>query len=94
MSSDGLQWGWKSVNPKATETPEAEPEEILGKFGDYEIIEKIAFGAATKANDFHLSPAQPYWPDDIEQREYDPDQAKSLLKKGNQRRLTSRVRML
>ncbi|MGI9401603.1 MAG: ABC transporter substrate-binding protein, partial [Rhizobiaceae bacterium] len=46
-----------------------------------EIIEKIAFGAATKANDFHLSPAQPYWPDDVEQREYDPDQAKSLLKK-------------
>ena len=23
----------------------------------------------------------PYWPDDIPQREYDPDQAKSLLKK-------------
>ncbi len=46
-----------------------------------EIIEKIAFGAATKANDFHHSPAQPYWPDDIPQREYDPDQAKSLLKK-------------
>ncbi len=46
-----------------------------------EIIEKITFGAATKANDFHLSPAQPYWPDDIPQREYDPDQAKSLLKK-------------
>ena len=46
-----------------------------------EIIEKIAFGAATKGNDFHLSPVQPYWPDDIPQREYDPDQAKSLLKK-------------
>jgi len=46
-----------------------------------EIIEKIAFGAATKANDFHHSPAQPYWPEGIEQREYDPDQAKSLLKK-------------
>ncbi|MDZ7710034.1 MAG: ABC transporter substrate-binding protein [Roseovarius sp.] len=46
-----------------------------------EIIEKISFGAATKANDFHLSPVQPYWPDDIPQREYDPDQAKSLLKK-------------
>src|SRR5690606_36065924 len=46
-----------------------------------EIIEKIAFGAATKANDFHHSPAQPYWPDDIPQREYDPDQAKSLLTK-------------
>lgn len=46
-----------------------------------EIIEKIAFGAATKGNDFHHSPAQPYWPEDIPQREYDPDQAKSLLKK-------------
>ena len=46
-----------------------------------EIIEKIAYGAATKGNDFHHSPAQPYWPDDIPQREYDPEQAKSLLKK-------------
>ncbi len=46
-----------------------------------EIIDKIAFGAATKGNDFHHSPAQPYWPEDIPQREYDPDQAKSLLKK-------------
>ncbi|MCX2725612.1 ABC transporter substrate-binding protein [Roseibium salinum] len=46
-----------------------------------DIIEKITFGAATKANDFHHSPAQPYWPEDIPQREYDPDQAKSLLKK-------------
>jgi peptide/nickel transport system substrate-binding protein len=45
-----------------------------------EIIEKISFGAATIGNDFHLSPVQPYWPDDIPQREYDPDQAKSLLK--------------
>jgi peptide/nickel transport system substrate-binding protein len=45
-----------------------------------EIIEKISFGAATKGNDFHLSPVQPYWPDDIPQREYDPDQARSLLK--------------
>ena len=46
-----------------------------------EIIQKIAFGTATIGNDFHHSPAQPYWPDDIEQRPYDPDQAKSLLKK-------------
>lgn len=46
-----------------------------------EMIEKIAFGAATIGNDFHHSPAMPYWPDDIPQREYDPDQAKSLLKK-------------
>ena len=46
-----------------------------------EIIDKIAFGAATMGNDFHLAPVQPYWPDDIPQREYDPDQARSLLKK-------------
>ncbi|MBC7132101.1 MAG: ABC transporter substrate-binding protein [Roseovarius sp.] len=49
-----------------------------------DIIEKIAFGAATKGNDFHLSPVQPYWPDDIPQREYDPDQAKSLLREAGQ----------
>jgi peptide/nickel transport system substrate-binding protein len=53
-----------------------------------DIIEKIAFGAATKANDFHHSPAQPYWPEGIEQREYDPDQAKSLLKKAGAEGLT------
>jgi len=46
-----------------------------------ECVEKIAFGAATPGNDFHVSSAMPYWPDDIPQREYDPDQAKSLLKK-------------
>ncbi|MEM8787465.1 MAG: ABC transporter substrate-binding protein [Pseudomonadota bacterium] len=44
-----------------------------------ELIEKITFGAATVGNDFHHSPAMPYWPEDIEQRQYDPDQAKSLL---------------
>jgi peptide/nickel transport system substrate-binding protein len=53
-----------------------------------EIIEKIAFGAATKGNDFHLSPVQPYWPEDIPQRDYDPDQAKSLLKDAGQEGLT------
>jgi len=46
-----------------------------------ELIEKIAYGAASLGNDFHHSSAMPYWPDDIPQREYDPDQAKSLLKK-------------
>ncbi|MEM9970113.1 MAG: ABC transporter substrate-binding protein [Pseudomonadota bacterium] len=44
-----------------------------------ELVEKITFGAATIGNDFHHSPAQPYWPSDIPQREYDPDQARSLL---------------
>ncbi|MEO0718483.1 MAG: ABC transporter substrate-binding protein, partial [Pseudomonadota bacterium] len=46
-----------------------------------EIIDKIAFGTATMGNDFHHSPAMPYWPDDLEQTPYDPDQAKALLKK-------------
>ena len=46
-----------------------------------EIIDKIAFGAATMGNDFHLAPVQPYFPEEIPQREYDPDQARSLLKK-------------
>ncbi len=46
-----------------------------------DMIEKIAFGAAMIGNDFHHSRAMPYWLDDIPQREYDPDQAESLLKK-------------
>jgi len=46
-----------------------------------EIVEKIAFGAATIGNDFHHSPAMPYYPTDIPQREYDPDQARSLWAK-------------
>ena len=45
-----------------------------------ELIEKITYGAATIGNDFHHSPAMPYWPDDIEQRQYDPDKAKWHLK--------------
>ena len=52
-----------------------------------EIIEKIAFGAAIPGNDFHVSPNMPYWPDDIEQRKYDPDEAKALLKKAGQENL-------
>ena len=32
---------------------------ISQTLGHYEIIEKIAFGAATIGNDFHHSPAQP-----------------------------------
>lgn len=46
-----------------------------------ELIEKIAYGAASLGNDFHHSPAMPYFPEDIPQREYDPEQAKALLKK-------------
>lgn len=53
-----------------------------------DIIDKIAFGAATMGNDFHLAPSQPYFPADIPQREYDPDQARSLLKKAGAEGLT------
>ena len=52
-----------------------------------ELIEKITFGAATMGNDFHHSPAMPYFPADIPQREYDPDKAKSLLKKAGMENL-------
>lgn len=53
-----------------------------------ELVEKISFGAATVGNDFHHSPAMPYYPKDIEQTEYDPDQAKSLLKKAGAENLS------
>ncbi|MBO6522068.1 MAG: ABC transporter substrate-binding protein [Rhodospirillales bacterium] len=46
-----------------------------------DIIKKIAFGTAIPGNDFHVAPNMPYHPDDIPQRTYDPDKAKSLLKK-------------
>ncbi|WP_120500858.1 ABC transporter substrate-binding protein [Roseovarius sp. EL26] len=53
-----------------------------------ELVEKIAFGAATVGNDFHHSSAMPYFPSEIPQREYDPEQAKSLLKKAGMEGLT------
>lgn len=53
-----------------------------------ELVEKIQFGAATIGNDFHHSPAMPYFPDGIEQRQYDPEQAKSLLAKAGMEGLT------
>jgi len=46
-----------------------------------DLVDKIEFGAASIGNDFHHSPEMPYYPKDIPQREYDPDQARSLLKK-------------
>ncbi|WP_272010419.1 ABC transporter substrate-binding protein [Roseovarius sp. ZX-A-9] len=46
-----------------------------------EMIEKVTYGAATLGNDFHHSSAMAYFPSDIPQREYDPDQAKFFLKK-------------
>lgn len=53
-----------------------------------DLIEKIQFGAATIGNDFHHSPAMPYFPESIEQRPYDPDQAKALLAKAGMEGLT------
>ncbi|MEM6587179.1 MAG: ABC transporter substrate-binding protein [Pseudomonadota bacterium] len=53
-----------------------------------DLVEKITFGAATVGNDFHHSPAMPYFPDSIEQRAYDPEQAKALLKKAGAEGLT------
>lgn len=53
-----------------------------------EVILKIAYDAATKGNDFHHSPAQPYYPEGLEQNSYDPDKAKSLLKKAGAEGLT------
>ncbi|MEI4194217.1 ABC transporter substrate-binding protein [Roseovarius sp. E0-M6] len=53
-----------------------------------ELVEKITFGAATVGNDFHHSPAMPYFPEEIPQREYDPEQAKALLKKAGMEGLT------
>jgi len=52
-----------------------------------EIIEKITFGAATIGNDFHHAPSMPYFPSEIPQRQYDPDQARSLLKKAGMENL-------
>ncbi|MEQ9200906.1 MAG: ABC transporter substrate-binding protein, partial [Rhodospirillales bacterium] len=52
-----------------------------------EIIEKIAYGTAIPGNDAHVSPNMPYWAD-LPQRKYDPDQAKSLLKKAGHENLS------
>ncbi len=52
-----------------------------------DIIEKITFGAATIGNDFHHAPTMPYFPSEIPQRQYDPDQARSLLKKAGMENL-------
>jgi peptide/nickel transport system substrate-binding protein len=51
-----------------------------------EIIEKIAFGTAIPGNDFHCAPNMPYWAD-LPQRVYDPEQARSLLKKAGRENL-------
>ena len=52
-----------------------------------ECIQKIKKGHASIGNDFPIGPSVPFWAD-IEQRQYDPDQAKSLLKKAGMEGLT------
>jgi peptide/nickel transport system substrate-binding protein len=52
-----------------------------------DIIQKITFDAATIGNDFHHAPSMPYFPSEIPQRQYDPDQARSLLKKAGMENL-------
>ena len=52
-----------------------------------ELIEKITFGAATIGNDFHHSPAMPYFPSEIPQRDYDPDKAKWHLQQAGMENL-------
>ncbi|MEQ8666400.1 MAG: ABC transporter substrate-binding protein [Rhodospirillales bacterium] len=46
-----------------------------------EMIDKIAFGTGTMGNDFHVSANMPYYPEGLEQNDYDLDKAKSYLKK-------------
>ncbi len=46
-----------------------------------ELVDKIMYGTATVANDYHVSAGMPYAPTDIPQRPYDPDKAKFHLKK-------------
>jgi peptide/nickel transport system substrate-binding protein len=45
------------------------------------IITNVLQGYATIGNDFPINAAYPYFPADIEQRTYDPDQARSLYQK-------------
>lgn len=52
-----------------------------------DVINRVMRGNATIGNDFHLSPAQPYWPSGIPQPTYDPDQARSLLRKAGMENL-------
>jgi len=56
-----------------------------------EIMDKITFGTSTIGNDFHHSPAMPYWPEGLEQNDYDPDKAKSLLKKAGSEGLSTEI---
>ena len=52
-----------------------------------ELIDKIAFGAASIGNDVHVSPNMPYYAE-LEQRPYDPEKAKFHLKKAGMEKLS------
>ena len=46
-----------------------------------ELVDKILLGHGAVGNDHPIGPANQYFADDLEQATYDPDRAKSLLKK-------------
>lgn len=53
-----------------------------------ELLDKILQGYGQVANDHPISPAQRFFNDELEQRTYDPDKAKSYLKKAGLDSLT------
>ena len=46
-----------------------------------ELLEKILFGYGSVGNDFPINEAYPLFPDDVEQRKFDPEKAAELYKK-------------
>jgi len=57
-------------------------------FNRQELVDKILQGHGAIANDHPIGPANQYWHKDLAQREYDPEQAKALLKKAGMEGLT------
>lgn len=50
-------------------------------FNRQELVDKILLGHGAVANDHPIGPANQYYAADLEQNDYDPEKAKSLLKK-------------
>lgn len=57
-------------------------------FNRQELVDKILQGHGAVGNDHPIGPANQYWHKDLAQREYDPEQAKALLKKAGMEGLT------
>lgn len=57
-------------------------------FNRQEMVDKILQGHGAVANDHPIGPANQYFHKDLAQREYDPERAKSLLKKAGMEGLT------